>query len=422
MKVSDFDQLSDAEAIAHLKKVFEKQDYYDTFLVLISPSPNLAEKVLRLNMSRLMETNCNKRIASNSLVSILTELKSCLRTRFHSIKATHTLWGDHAEMMYAEGYSVDSVNSAVQALCKELKVAPEQCKSDLIPFFAMVKPAQGSPSLTYPQEFFRISTDPQLVKFSAEFTFYFIDLLLEAARLGHPGGKDLFSDVVTFFRKQGLSSEASRRLAFTFLGVYGVRGASFVMKSDYYSGNGNDFGNKYGFHPASLSAMAVLSVGMSYLDKLAHAEGRPYAVPRAYATDCHMGKPYHFWMAASLARYAKKQGFSDFVSYYGPVLSGIGYDFLSSGNGRDIDKLFEIKTPYDSYANMTRIDNWARALGAHFGRHNGKVLPLNANALLEAMFDKAELPSNPSAEDQLARIKAYNQIVRPIPLILKLSL
>jgi hypothetical protein len=61
-------------------------------------------------------------------------------------------------------------------------------------------------------------------------------------------------------------------------------------------------------------------------------------------------------------------------------------------------------------------------LGAHFGRHNGKVLPLNANALLEAMFEKAELPSNPSAEDQLARIKAYNQIVRPIPLILKLSL
>jgi hypothetical protein len=253
----------------------------------------------------------------------------------------------------------------------------------------------------------KISAEPELVKLSQGLLFYFLDLLEKGAK-SQKSENDVFTDLVTYFKSKNYSEDDGRKLAMYFLGVYGTRGASFLSGF-------NDL------HPASLSAMVTLSLAISYLDKLALKEGKSYAIPQQYKTGCSIGKPYHFWLSAFLNTYIKAQGYSSISGYFVPILTGITYDMVMTANGRDIAQLFTIKTPYDFYANMTRIDNFARALGSHFGKYNGNPPEIKADELLMDFFEKARMPRKvPQTAEETA--KEYFYVIRPESLILKLAL
>ncbi len=411
MKVGEFEKLPDEEGMRYLKNNFEKtkENYYNTFLVLNSPSVSIAEKALRLNLMELMRKTCGEVSLDNSLPMILAKLKPCLKNHFKGLRKRHTNFSDHPLFFEPFAHHLKQAQGVLHAICEKVSIERPKCNSDLIPYLTLINPGNFSTKVTVPQEFFRISVDPELTSLAEEFSYYYIDRLYVASQKGKTAGRDVFEDLVNFFELKGKTNTEARKLSLYFLGVYGVRGASFHMPV-------------YAFHPTALSAMVLLSVGMSYLDKLALQQGKIYAIPHQYKTACSVGKPYHFWMAAFLADYASKQGFSTTIGYFGPVIAGIAYDLRMEANGRDIRKLFAIKTPYDYYANMTRIDNWSRAMGAHFGKNQGKVRSMNADALLDEMFSRSKMPTKDPGEDMVQQLKEYMRIVQPVPMIMRLAL
>lgn len=416
--IKEIEALSDTERLTFLIRELENGnngEYYNSFLIYQSPSILVAEGVLRANLIGLNRKLCQRTPQANSGSALILETKECIQNTLEHYKNSSTTYSNHAQFFFTPSSLLGSKENGINEICDKFLFGKDDCKFGIPSFIALTVPGLpydgGLTSYSYvtvPHEFFRISVDPELVKLSGELALHYLDLIEVGMKQGSPSGLDVYADLISFFEKQGKSKSESEDLAFLYLGVYATRGASFLRD--------------YSFHPAATAAMVVLSNGISYLDKLAHAKGKAYAIPKQFRTTCHLGKPYHFWMAAFLSQYARRQGFSRLVSYYAPLVSGLAYDFTMRSNNRYILNLFKIKTPYDNYATMTRLDNWSRAMGAHFGMHKGKVIAHNADAYLESLFARARMPERiPEIGDFKGIAYEYNRVIQPIPLFLRLS-
>ena len=410
--------MSDSDRLNYLLKKLEGDDngkYYSSFLLLQSPSVSIAEGIFKANLIGLNRKLCNKTPDATTGIELISETKKCLVKVFQEQESSFTTYSHQAPSFNTPAPLLRESQNSINKICNKLPLGKDGCKTGIPSFLALTSPGvpgtYGLGNVSYivsPQEFFRISNEPELRKLSGELSLHYLDLIAEGMKNGSPLGQDIYRDLIAFFKRRGKNQAESESLAFLFLGVYGARGASFLR---------DNF-----FHPAPTAAMVILSTGLSYLDKLAHKSGRAYAIPKEFRTTCHLGKPYHFWMAASLSHYAKRQGFSRFVSYYGPLIAGLAYDMTGQSNERYILKLFRIKTPYDHYATMTRLDNWARTMGAHFGTHSGRVISHNADSYLDDLFARGQMPKRePEIYDFEGILTEYNRVIQPIPLYLRLS-
>jgi hypothetical protein len=408
INLSVFDPLNDEEGMAYIEKQFEeKEDLYRSFILLSSPSVRVAEMVTRHNLIKGMRSFCQLNPKDHSLSVLLQDSRTCMKDFFSKLEKKQTNFSAHLQHIGPKIEQLKTAEKSFEILCQTVKFPKEVCGTTSLGFTSLIAPSEEAPFTTVGHEVVRISTDARLVKLSEKLYFYLLDLFENAAAAKSVKGRDIFSDLLSFFMKNNYSKTEARQLSLYFLGVYGTRGASF------YSGFSD-------LHPASQSTLVMLSLVVSYLDKIALEEGGSYAIPRSYKNTCHLGKPYHFWLSAFISSYAQAQGYSKLRGYFTPVINGIAYDISMDANGRDIKKLFSIKTPFDYYANMTRLDNFSRALGAHFGKHRGKPFSLNTDEILADFFQKARMPRKiPKAEEYL---EEYFYIIRPEALILRLAL
>jgi hypothetical protein len=397
--------------MAYMKRILERPDqpYYAPFLFYISPSVNVAEKTTRLSLMRLMSIYCKREPAADDLQTIIKEASSCLKDHFQSLPATHTKYSDHTKHLEATTNNLEEAQEGLTAACKQLKLPEKNCSPKVLGFWGFFLLGGDMVTLTAANEVVKSSVDPRLTALYSDLSFYLLEKMAEANLTGKVSGQDIFSDLIIFFKSKNYSETAARELAFYFLGVYATRGASFLYRFD-------------DFHPTTRSGLVILSLAISYLDKIAQQNGSHYALPSQFKTDCNMGKPYHFWLAAFIARFAQHLNYSKTFSYVAPILSGWKYDTYIDSNGRDIEELFKIKTPYDYYANMTRIDNWVRVMGSHFGRHGGFILPHDANEGLADLFKKARMPRKIPDEDTEGYIPEYLYVIQPWSLILRYGL
>ncbi|MFZ4714945.1 MAG: hypothetical protein ACOYL6_14595 [Bacteriovoracaceae bacterium] len=405
---SDLEKMTDQDALQYVSSRLG-YELYNSFIFFNSPSLFLSEKVVRLNYLKMLKLYCNITPTDNSLINLLKETKACSTEYFSKLTVKNFSYTDHQDQLTGPDLkNMKTLTQVLQLLKEKTKLPIDGLFNNIAGTLAVLSPSTQSPYIVLPHEILKLSVNPTLTDLSKKLHFYLLDLMLNTTLTGKVKGKDIFDDLRLFFIAEGYKDKAARALSFYYLGIFSTRGASM-------------YSSLYFLYPTSFAALETLSMAISYLDKVAMKEGRNYIIPSQYRAKCHLGKPYHFWLSAFEAYYEQQQGHSAAAGYFLPVIGGIGYDFTMTANGRDIKKLFQIKSPYDSYANMTRIDNWARSMGAHFGKHKGVILPLNGDELLEETFAKGQMPSKIPTE-MADMISEYLRIVQPIPMILKLSL
>lgn len=408
MSLEQYEKLDDLSAMNHMTN-YMSSDLYNSFLFLNSQSLFVADKVLRINFLQQISMYCKSRPTDTTLINVLKEARLCTQNYFATLSRQSYSYFEHADLFRApETTQLNQIKQIQDQIKATLKLPMDGLFNDITGVLGILTPRSDGASVMVPHEVYKLSAEVKFTKLSEKLYFHLMDLLIETVATNVVKGKDIFSDLTLFFRSEGYSFKESRKLSFLYLGIFASRGASIL----------------YSFpemHPKSLSALFALSMAISYIDKVAALNGQNYAIPHQFNSTCHLGKPYHFWMAAYQSQYERNQGQTGLVSYLIPVVAGIGYDLTMTSNGRDIRKLFEIKTPFDDYANGTRLDNWARSLGAHFGRHSGIVIPLKADNILIRTFKRGQMPSKiPTGLSET--IKEYVRIVQPGQMIMRLAL
>lgn len=404
MKVKEFETLDEQKALEHVDSIIGER-LYESFQLLYSSSLVLSDKVLKLNFAKQIEVFCKKKTKETTLLGMLIEARQCVEEGLQNTSKKFLYSDHHLKFRTADEQNSQKLLEIQSQLQSALKIPIQNFTQDALGIVANLTPRDGT---VLSHEVYQLSLDEKLVALSGKLNHFLMNLLIDSVKENKVKGKDIFQDIKRFFKGEGYSEKEASKLSFYFLGAYATRGASI-----YYAYNT--------LHPKPLAALWTLSMLISHLDKMAYKNGSNYALPYQLNSKCHLGKSYHFWLAAFQGAYLRAQGFNSQTSYYVPVISGIGYDITFKMNGRDITKLFQIKHPYDEYANGTRFDLWARSLGANFGIHQGRISKINADQVLINLFEKARMPSKQPV-GMKETVFEYLNIVQPVPMILRLSL
>lgn len=138
-------------------------------------------------------------------------------------------------------------------------------------------------------------------------------------------------------RQQGLSDAEANKLAWAFWGFFGSRGTSVDLLQPF-------------FHQENLPLFVpyyIITAGGALIDaKQTVTQGTAFSIPHDISTTCLTGRPYHFWMAASITQQLIEEGFHGDDAMVAVHLAGLGYEFLSSTWGRDPTKPFTSKNVY----------------------------------------------------------------------------
>jgi hypothetical protein len=112
--------------------------------------------------------------------------------------------------------------------------------------------------------------------------------------------------------------------------------------------------------------IGVISTGITVLNSRSMTTGHPYAYPAQVHSTCDNGKPYHFWMAAYLARRVAIETGDSEAGKIAAYLSEVGYQMRSLAGGRQPDRPFMAKT-FDPGNNKIRMDLAWGGAGVNFG-------------------------------------------------------
>jgi len=117
-------------------------------------------------------------------------------------------------------------------------------------------------------------------------------------------------------------------------------------------------------------SFTLMASAMQYLDFLTLETGHPFSYPKQLKTSCHLGRPYHFWMSAYLARRLLADGHKVKDSFLASFLMGMLYELGSTTYGRR--PLYPFQSEFmDPYNNGIRANLAFKALGAQWGVGNG---------------------------------------------------
>lgn len=209
--------------------------------------------------------------------------------------------------------------------------------------------------VSLPDKLQGIVTDPGSVDLLIKIALVVSQRLHDAESGRHEG--NLFDDIEAETFRLAARTSAANDLAWEYLGMYSTRGAAMDVLAPFFEKeNGPLFAAYY-----------VISAGLSLLDGYRWKAGlTPYSLPPRVTTQCNYGKPYHFWMAAYLARELRKAGKRKSTSLVATHLAGMLYSFSANSWGRD--PLAPFLEPFDSIANQgTRIDLAWNDAGAWYG-------------------------------------------------------
>jgi hypothetical protein len=176
----------------------------------------------------------------------------------------------------------------------------DNCKNT---FYDLTKDASARlANIVHPQSFAEFVTDPNysLATNRMAALIYNKALKVREGKLKNPG--DFYQDLETSFSSLGLSKDKTDHMVWTFMNVMTTQGASFqTWERDRYGDSARAAG----------AALGVIVSTAGYLDAMTRNSGKMYSIPATIQTHCDYARPYHFWLAASLARELKAQGHSD---------------------------------------------------------------------------------------------------------------
>jgi len=194
------------------------------------------------------------------------------------------------------------------------------------------------------------------------------DLLRKVRTAEEQGTVD--SDFVTeayrlFAREVPKGSPLGMDRAWKLLAAYATQGASFGILETFIDRR----------VAPRLAALEVISSAVNYLDAYAELDGGKYfSLPRMFAGDCRITKPYHFWLSAYAAREAvEKRGRSIGSALVISHMLGYLYEFGAKSNGRaDLAKVFRKGGLFSAHNDSLRLSILTKDLGALYGAEFGK--------------------------------------------------
>lgn len=224
-----------------------------------------------------------------------------------------------------------------------------------------------------------------------------------------PEGANLFEDIRDSYKQEGMNSKDAEDATWEVMAVLASGGPNILTRLNKF-----DAGEEFETLKWSLSAIAL---ALPKLDLVTTEKGHPYSMPKSVTTTCDIGKPYHFWMTAYLARRMKlKNGHSSMGAASAAYLSQKGYEIKSTTIGRDPNRAFTTEA-FGSWNNIMRVDTAFSSAAAIYGANaaDGHETELNIDEGLKVIIESGKiLPKLSKAESeelwskQFGR-KAYNR-------------
>lgn len=212
----------------------------------------------------------------------------------------------------------------------------------------------SSANYSFPDLYRKVLTDPSYDRGLIDAAL----LLTGRAEAKDANGADLFSDLKTSFQTTGDSEKAAEEKAWDIVGLIGTGGANLgwrVMGLNAERENTQS--------AVALTAIASLAPLLdSYSGKGKHI----YSYPRSVKTTCDMGKSYHFWLTAYLARRLAQEGTDPKVASLAAFTAQKGYEMFSKTQGR-YPHLVLSSDLFSYYPNTIRTDLAFSAAGAIYG-------------------------------------------------------
>lgn len=191
--------------------------------------------------------------------------------------------------------------------------------------------------------------------------------MLEMEKKGVPSGSNAFDDIKKSFEEAGLTSKEANDKAWDTMAALASAGPNFAKRWSRESlGHRMDIKN-INDNPNAF-ALQVIAEAMPKLDttKSSHQNGALYSLPNGINFPCDIGKSYHFWMTAYLARNLTQSGSDPKSASSSAYIADLGYQMNresfagSSLNMNSVER-------FGSTENGLRMDLVLAAGGAKFG-------------------------------------------------------
>ena len=202
-------------------------------------------------------------------------------------------------------------------------------------------------------------------------------------KTAYPKG-NLYDDAVYAFRAHRLSDADAREHAFKLIALYSTNGANTPSFLEPFISEANR-GLFYG--------LGVIGTGIPLLNWRTFSSGHPYAFPAKVRATCDNMKPYHFWMAAYLARETGRAVGDANAGRQAAYIAEFGYQMRAETAARDPNRPFTVRT-FEPGNNKIRMDLAWGAAGAAFGASTLGIdgaATFDVDVSLRAMLDAADV-------------------------------
>lgn len=212
--------------------------------------------------------------------------------------------------------------------------------------------------------------------------------------------ENIFSDLVSEFKKEGFSEADAKKEAVNVLGAISTGGPNFALRIN--QDDVNQFPKKCIERSCNLNSvfMSAIAEGMVHADTLKMKGSNPstYSLPEGAGFPCDIGKSYHFWMSAALSNRLVQEGSSQAAAKSAVYAAHLGYHLRSSADLRSNNVLGMAR--FNSIENGIRMDMTLAAAGASFGSRLDSI-GTSEDLKMKEVFIKMMQKSgtNPSSKD-----------------------
>jgi len=198
--------------------------------------------------------------------------------------------------------------------------------------------------LSFPDIMKQLHDDQRYSKAAALLSLKIIERIQDARADGNSlSYGNLYDDTYSSFISVGASPQEASQYVINLLSLYGMRGSeneTFLTIPFRYSDGA--------FTP--FESMTFIAKAINYLDLAKLKNGNLYSLPASARTRCEYSRPYHFWMAASLANELIKSGYSAGVAFKAVHKISLAYELVGSTGNKQATNVFTI----DSYLKETQ--------------------------------------------------------------------
>lgn len=191
--------------------------------------------------------------------------------------------------------------------------------------------------------------------------------MLKKQRLPTSQDSNLFDDIKTSMIEAGLSASSAEEKTWDVMAALATSGPNFAKRWSRNSlAHKMDIKN-ISDNPNAFS-LQTIAEAIPKLDTLKASEqnGKIYSLPNGIEFPCDIGKSYHFWMTAFLARKLSKEGSSIESASSSAYIANLGYQMrreLYAGSNLNMDSLER----FGATENGIRMDLLLASSGAKFG-------------------------------------------------------